>query len=60
MSLTGATPQPPAKTLVVDDDHDQVSLLTRFLSRRGIVAISAYSGRGCRSSALRADRCDRA
>jgi DNA-binding response OmpR family regulator len=47
MLPTNATRQPPAKILVVDDDHDQANLLVQFLSQQGMVALSAYSGQEC-------------
>jgi PleD family two-component response regulator len=37
----------PPVVLVVDDDPEQVDILIRFLSRQGIVVLSAYSGQQC-------------
>jgi DNA-binding response OmpR family regulator len=38
---------PPATVLVVDDNKDMVEILTRLLSRHGLNALHAYSGREC-------------
>jgi len=40
-------PVAPATVLVVDDNKDTVAILTRLLSRNGLKALSAYSGREC-------------
>src|SRR5437867_1065324 len=42
-----STPNIPLTVLVVDDDRNQVEILTRFLSRRGMRALPAYGGQQC-------------
>jgi DNA-binding response OmpR family regulator len=37
----------PATVLVVDDNHDVVDILTRLLTRHGLTAVGAYSGKEC-------------
>ena len=39
--------QAPATVLVVDDNRDMVEILTRLLSRHGLQALYAYSGKEC-------------
>lgn len=43
----------PITVLVVDDDPEQVDLLTRLVSHSGMVALPAYSGRQCLQQARR-------
>src|SRR6266540_6009804 len=40
-------PSPPATVLVVDDNKDVVDILVHLLSRHGLIALGAYSGREC-------------
>ena len=40
-------PSPPATVLVVDDNRDVVDILAHLLSRHGLIALGAYSGREC-------------
>jgi DNA-binding response OmpR family regulator len=42
-----ASASPSATVLVVDDNRDMVEILTRLLSRHGLRALHAYSGREC-------------
>jgi DNA-binding response OmpR family regulator len=47
MSPPRSDSEPLPVILVVDDDPDQVDLLTRFLSQQGMVTLPAYSGQQC-------------
>jgi DNA-binding response OmpR family regulator len=47
MASSDSTLEPTPVVLVVDDDPDLVDLLSRFLSRHGMVALPAYSGQQC-------------
>jgi DNA-binding response OmpR family regulator len=47
MPPTSPKPKTPPVVLVVDDDHEQVDILAYFLSRQGMVVLSAYNGRQC-------------
>ncbi|HEV8712812.1 MAG TPA: response regulator [Candidatus Binatia bacterium] len=39
--------EPPPTILVADDNPDMMGILTRFLSKAGMVALPAYDGRQC-------------
>ncbi len=47
MALTHCNGESPPTVLVVDDNPDMVDIQVQFLSRAGIVAVTAYSGQQC-------------
>jgi len=47
MTLTYSYFEAPPTVLVVDDNRDMVDILSRFLSKKGMVVLPAYSGQQC-------------
>lgn len=47
MTLVHSHVEAPPTILVVDDNHDMVDILCRFLSKQGMVVLPAYSGQQC-------------
>jgi DNA-binding response OmpR family regulator len=47
MTLTYAHFETPPTVLIVDDNPDMVDILCRFLSKRGMTVVPAYSGQQC-------------
>jgi len=47
MALAYGDGESPPTVLVVDDNPDMVAIQVQFLSRAGIVAVTAYSGQQC-------------